>query len=111
MASVAGWTCGGGGHPAICLATFVSDGGDSDEAERSFRKEAELSKELVILERNVPLAVGKIDELSVGEHGERLRSYFAEHGFETLIGRLEGEGKKPALREAPPKKKKQAPML
>ena len=74
-----------------------------------FLKEAELSKELVTLERNVPITITDIESLKIEEDPLRIKEYFQKNGFETLINRLEGENKKVVPEKA--KKKKQAALL
>ena len=57
-----------------------------------FQKEAELSKDLVTLERSVPVDIGSLEELKIGENseiGEKTKAYFRKLGFETLIKRLD----------------------
>lgn len=58
-----------------------------------FRNEAELSKGLVILERNVPIEIASIIDLKVEEDGSNIRNYFEKLGFQTLVKRL-GDNKK-----------------
>ncbi len=74
-----------------------------------FRKEAELAKELVTLERNVPTEVHDLEALRVVEDGAKVKEYFQKQGFVTLINRLDGENRKAAAENS--KKKKQTPML
>ena len=60
-----------------------------------FRKEAELSRELVILERHVPMEIPGIEELATTETPLETIDYFQKKGFSTLLKRLEnGESKK-----------------
>ena len=60
-----------------------------------FRKEAELSKELVILERHVPLD-GKADlaTLAIREDKASIAAYFETLGSKTLMKRLMGGDEK-----------------
>lgn len=51
--------------------------------------EAEFSKKLVILERNVPLGLAKIDELAIPEENPTIEEYFQKEGFVTLLKRFE----------------------
>jgi DNA polymerase I len=53
-----------------------------------YRKEAELSRELVILERHVPMDIPEIGALATEEAAERVKAYFEKMGFATLLGRL-----------------------
>lgn len=55
-----------------------------------FRKEAELARSLVILNRGAPLEVKNIDELKIEENYSPIKTYFRKLGFETLLKRLEG---------------------
>ncbi len=54
-----------------------------------FKKEAELSKKLVVLDRAAPVAVGNLDDLSVKSGDAEIKNYFKKLGFETLLKRLE----------------------
>ena len=63
-----------------------------------YRNEAELSRELVILERHVPVAVPALAALEAKEESAGAKAYFEEMGFATLLKRLEG---KAAAKEAP----------
>ena len=56
----------------------------------SFRKEAELSEELVTLERHVPLEMPSLNELAPKDDDEKVKSYFENMGFKTLLMRLPG---------------------
>jgi DNA polymerase-1 len=56
----------------------------------SFRKEAELSKELVILERHVPIEMPTLEELAPHEDEITIEAYFQKMGFDTLLKRLAG---------------------
>jgi len=55
-----------------------------------FRREAELSRELVILDRNAPVKVEKLEDLRVADKEEAQKEYFHSLGFETLVKRAEG---------------------
>jgi len=58
-------------------------------------KDAQFSKELVVLERNVPLEMPQLVSLETKESGETLATYFRTFGFESLLRRMEkGETKK-----------------
>ena len=69
-----------------------------------FRKEAELSRHLVTLERNAPVDVSMLDELKIEKEQPALRDYFKRLGFETLIKRLDGNNSKKADPKASQKK-------
>jgi DNA polymerase-1 len=54
----------------------------------AFQKEAELSEELVTLERNVPVEMPKLEGLAPHEKTEDIIRYFETMGFNTLQKRL-----------------------
>lgn len=59
-----------------------------------FRKEAELARELVALDRQAPLQLNGLEELraaAAGEQDAAIAGYFRKFGFETLWKRLSGE--------------------
>ena len=60
-----------------------------------FHEQVLFSKSLVTLERNVPIPVGALDGFKVKSDEGRLRQYFGELGFETLMKRLDGSGAAP----------------
>ena len=64
-----------------------------------FWKEAELSKKLVILERNVPLEMPQLQELAPPQEQDAIIEYFIKTGFETLLKRLMGVESQPAKRK------------
>ena len=67
--------------------------GDDPKLEKRlapFKKEADLSFELVTLERNVPIEMPNISELATIGDFVDARSYFEKMGFATLIKRLDG---------------------
>ncbi len=53
-----------------------------------FKKEAELSEELVTLERHVPIEMPMLDDLAPGEASDAITSYFQSMGFVTLLKRF-----------------------
>lgn len=55
-----------------------------------FRKEAELSKELVILDRNVPVDMPNLQDFATTAEPSTIVPYFEKMGFETLLKRLRG---------------------
>jgi DNA polymerase-1 len=65
-----------------------------------FKKEAELSKELVLLERHVPLEIPRLEDLSPPQEQDAIIAYFVKMEFGTLLKRLMG------AEVAPVKKKK-----
>lgn len=70
--------------------------GDDPRLEKKFgpfKKEADLSEELVTLERHVPLErMPDLEELVTHEEPADAKSYFQKMGFSTLIKRLENNG-------------------
>jgi DNA polymerase-1 len=68
-----------------------------------FKKEAELSKQLVVLERHVPVEMPDLSNLTPGLDKERIVFYLQRKAFATLLKRLE-QGDKEAV-----KKKKMSP--
>ena len=55
-----------------------------------FRNEAELSKELVLLERHVPIEMPELEDLATGtEIPLETIDYFQKKGFSTLLKRME----------------------
>lgn len=54
----------------------------------AFKKEAELSKMLVTLERHAPIEIPPLSALSPGEDTAALAAYFEKMGFATLLKRL-----------------------
>lgn len=81
-----------------------------------YRDEAELSRELVTLERHVPVAMPERDALATEEAAENVKNYFEQMGFATLLGRLangigtarpagEGRQRKKKLPPAKPEEK------
>lgn len=67
-----------------------------------FKKEAELSKELVVLERHVPLEMPKLKELVTSEIPLETIDYFQKKGFTTLLKRLENGTAEPTKRKLKP---------
>jgi DNA polymerase-1 len=59
-----------------------------------YRAEAELSRELVILERNVPIDIPPLEELAPHNDTKSIEEYFITMGFATLLKRMY-EGDKP----------------
>jgi DNA polymerase-1 len=80
----------------------------------AFKKEAELSEELVTLERNVPMAMPALADLAPHEAVDAIASYFQTMGFNTLLKRLLGGGEpeKPVKPRPEPKPKNaQTPLF
>ncbi|MDP2598491.1 MAG: 5'-3' exonuclease H3TH domain-containing protein [Candidatus Liptonbacteria bacterium] len=69
-----------------------------------FRKEAELSKELVTLDRLAPVEISGLEELKAEGNVPDIKGYFEKLGFRKLIERLE---KRDSPTAAPMKKKKE----
>jgi DNA polymerase-1 len=53
------------------------------------REEAEFSKKLVVLERNVPLQLSGISDLATSDTTLAIEEYFQKEGFVTLLKRFE----------------------
>ncbi len=53
-----------------------------------FNENAFLAKELVTLERNVPVECGDIESLKIDYSEDEVKRYFIQMGFETLLKRL-----------------------
>jgi len=64
-----------------------------------FRKEAELSKELVTLERNVPMELPKLDGLKIALAPDPIAAYFMKKEFATLLKRLRNGNAEPAKKK------------
>jgi len=52
------------------------------------RDEAEFSKRLVTLERNVPLEIGEISDVATQDTSDEIEAYFQAKGFATLLKRI-----------------------
>ena len=81
-----------------------------------FKKEAELSEELVTLERHVPIDVPNLQELAPHDAAESIDAYFVTMGFVTLRRRLAGgdqleAAKKPAGSKKKKQNDSQAPLF
>ncbi len=81
-----------------------------------FKEEAELSKSLVILRRDVPAEIKSIEDIKIENSDVSIKKYFESLGFNALIKRLEGEKDikvfaEPPARPGKPKKKAQTPMF
>jgi DNA polymerase-1 len=69
---------------------FAHVGDDEKIAKRlgPYRAEAELSRELVILERNVPIDIPPLEELAPHYNTKIIEEYFITMGFATLLKRM-----------------------
>ena len=68
-------------------------------------EEARFSKKLIVLERNVPLALPEISDLAISDTTPAIEAYFQKEGFVTLLKRFEkGDGSVEVI-----KKKKEKP--
>ncbi len=61
-----------------------------------FRKEADLSRELVVLEKNVPMGDVALSTLAPDYDESVITAYFEKKGFTTLMKRFIANGKEPA---------------
>jgi DNA polymerase-1 len=77
----------------------------------AYKKEAELSRELVVLEKNAPIEMPELEALRPFPSTNAAEEYFIEMGFSTLVKRLHGEGApaKPSAAKAAASAKKQSP--
>ncbi|RJQ29786.1 hypothetical protein C4571_00735 [Candidatus Parcubacteria bacterium] len=62
-----------------------------------FRKEADLSKSLVVLDRNVPIPELGLGDLRTHDLGEDFFAYCERQGFGTLLRRAKADGSSPRL--------------
>lgn len=67
------------------------------------KKQAELSRKLVLLEKNVPVGDVKLDDLKAEMKTDGIKDYFTEFGFKALVSRMSG-----AAPKASAKKEKEA---
>jgi DNA polymerase-1 len=69
---------------------FAHVGDDEKIAKRlgPYRAEAELSRELVILERNVSIDIPPLEDLKPYDDTKRVEEYFIDMGFATLLKRI-----------------------
>lgn len=75
----------------------------------AFRADADLSKELVTLERHAPIVVGGIEELATTQNPD-VEEYFTQMGFASLMKRMNPK-EKPQAKIKKQMKNKQEPML
>jgi DNA polymerase-1 len=81
-----------------------------------FKKEAELSEELVTLDRNVPVEMPQLSDLAPGDTSEDITAYFQGMGFITLLKRFLTNGEPDPTAKSPkgvlkePKKKPKNPQ-
>ncbi len=66
------------------------------------KEQAELSRKLVLLEKNVPVGDVKLDDLRAEMKTDDIKNYFTEFGFKALLNRMSG-----AAPKAPAKKTKE----
>jgi DNA polymerase-1 len=71
----------------------------------AFRKEAELSRELVMLEKHAPIEMPELEALRPYPSTNAAEEYFIEMGFSTLVKRLHGEDPAAKASKAPKSKK------
>ncbi len=65
-----------------------------------FKEQAELSKKLVTLEKNVPMGNIKLEDLKAEMKTEEIRDYFGKFGFKALSNRMDN-GVQKSLRKSP----------
>lgn len=80
---------------------FVRIGEDPKIEKRfaQYRPEAELSRELVILERNVPIEIPPLEELAPHDDKKIIEEYFITMGFATLLKRMYEGDKAPKSKD------------
>lgn len=80
---------------------YVNVAGDERLEKRvaPFKKEAELSKQLVILERHVPIAMPALEELAPPVDPSHILDYLQRMAFATLVKRFEQSGKEEMKRK------------
>ena len=76
-----------------------------------FKKEAELSKELVILEKNVPISEVDLSVLAPKYDEPAITAYFEKNGFTTLVKRLNSTERNGKLQEDQKQKSIQGRMF
>ncbi len=86
----------------------INEAGPPKEKLKTFEKEAWQSKRLVTLVRDVDIEIDGIEDTKVDFNPDRLRAYFKNLGFETLITRFDGNEGKLMERVVQPVKKKEA---
>lgn len=67
----------------------LSSDGKLEKRLGPFKKEAELSKKLVTLDKNVPVEMDNIEDLKIEGNDVAIKDYFKKVGFETLLRRFE----------------------
>jgi DNA polymerase-1 len=83
---------------------FAAVPGDEKLQKRlgAFEENAKFSKELVVLERHVPVEIKNLEELVLRDDRDAIAAYFNTLGSKTLLKRLEGGVEdKPALKSKP----------
>ncbi len=58
------------------------------------KEQAELSRKLVLLEKNVPVGDVKLDDLKAEMRTDDIKNYFTEFGFKALLNRMSGAAPK-----------------
>jgi DNA polymerase-1 len=78
----------------------------------AYEKEAELSRELVVLEKHAPIEMPELEALRPFPSTNAAEEYFIEMGFSTLVKRLHGEDPKAAkAKKHPPAAKQQQSLF
>ncbi len=88
--------------------------GDDPKLEKKFgpfRKEADLSRELVSLEKHVPIPMPALDDLALPPEEPPLEDYFEKMGFASLMKRLGGGRADPKAKKEEISKNKQQSMF
>lgn len=66
-----------------------------------FKEQAELSKKLVMLEKNVPVGDVKLEDIKAEMKTEEIKDYFQKFGFKALLSRMENGVVKPVSQKVP----------
>jgi DNA polymerase-1 len=77
----------------------------------AFKKEADLSRELVTLEKHVPVVMPSLDALTLSPDDLVIEEYFSKMGFASLMKRLGGGKETAAAKKEEISKNKQQRML
>ncbi len=64
------------------------------------KEQAELSRKLVLLEKNVPVGDVKLDDLKAEMKTDDIKNYFTEFGFKALLNRMSGAAPKTSAKKA-----------
>ncbi len=63
------------------------------------KEQAELSRKLVLLEKNVPVGDVKLDDLKAEMRTDDIKNYFTDFGFKALLNRMSGAAPKSSAKK------------